>query len=625
MPNNNDILNTQTIHGLIPAMEIGPFLPASKELQPDLKTKRYLLEKKIGAGSFGDVWLALDRVTGLKIALKFLPTKICCSKEYIVDFKENYLKVEHLHHPNIIQLKALEYDDSPFIKYFLVMEYFDGIDLKTWSKRNRLENIEISLKSIYKILLALASALDYAHSENIIHRDIKPENVMITEDFSKIKLLDFGLAAKLKEIDVVDTCGTIIYMSPEQWLGKYQSPQSDQYSFACLIYEILQGKPPFHNDNTSALREAVLNDVPIDIGGLSKAEMNVLKKALSKNSKDRFETCELFINSLVSASLPSRSSNLNKKKDMKHLNNLEEEFSDSNVLFVSSKKIAQEIKKSSKDHEHLIDSNSQIKTKIINLDNDVSLEMIWVDGGEFIMGNSNGRENEKPTHNVSVDGYWIGKYPVTQAQWHQILRTNPWQGFVKNQDDIAVCLVSWLGSNIFIKKLNDYIQTKTSESNILFRLPTEAEWEFSARCKNILGEKTYKNNYSGSSNLSEVGWYKSNSVIGGMNYPRPVGKKKPNELGIYDMTGNVWEWCEDYYSKMFYDECKKNNIFMNPVKKSQLKNKDRNLFNIKKTLRVSRGGSWHCDKIECRVTYRNYDYADSRFTDVGFRLAANII
>lgn len=166
--------------------------------------------------------------------------------------------------------------------------------------------------------------------------------------------------------------------------------------------------------------------------------------------------------------------------------------------------------------------------------NGVSFDMVYVEGGTFMMGateeqGSEAENDEKPAHPVTVSDFYIGKYEVTQAQWKAVMGSNPssWKG-----DDFPVECVVWEDIQKFLKKLN----AKTGRH---FRLPTEAEWEYAARG----GNKSRGYKYSGSNDIGSVAWYGDNSG----SKTHPVGQKSPNELGLYDMSGNVWEWCQEWY------------------------------------------------------------------------------
>ena len=219
------------------------------------------------------------------------------------------------------------------------------------------------------------------------------------------------------------------------------------------------------------------------------------------------------------------------------------------------------------------------------------IAMVYVSGGTFTMGatseqGSDAFNREKPAHSVTLSGYYIGKYEVTQELWEAVMGSNPsrFKG-----DNLPVECVSWNDVQEFLRKLNAMTGKR-------YRLPTEAEWEFAARGGN--SSRGYK--YSGSNSLGSVAWYDGNSG----SRTHAVGTKSPNELGIYDMSGNVWEWCQDWYGSY--------------SSSSQRNPKGPNSGSY----RVYRGGSWYFNARYCRVSYRNYFTPDFwNNLHLGFRLA----
>ena len=200
---------------------------------------------------------------------------------------------------------------------------------------------------------------------------------------------------------------------------------------------------------------------------------------------------------------------------------------------------------------------------------------------------SDAYSDEKPVHQVTVSTFKIGKYPVTQKEWQAVMGNNP--SYFKG-DDLPVEQLSWNDVQEFIQKLN----TLTGK---VYRLPTEAEWEFAAR--GGTGSKGYK--YAGSNNVDEVAWYSENSG----SKTHPVGQKKANELGLYDMSGNVYEWCNDWYGT--YGSAAQTNP-QGPSTGS---------------IRVYRGGSWNGGARFVRVSSRNHYAPDYRNYHIGFRLASS--
>ena len=233
--------------------------------------------------------------------------------------------------------------------------------------------------------------------------------------------------------------------------------------------------------------------------------------------------------------------------------------------------------------------SSSGNTITIPVKNGISIDMVRVEAGTFTMGATAEMEDpyddERPTHRVTLtNDYYIGKYEVTQALWKAVMGNNP-SGF--KGDNLPVEMVGWDDCQEFIGKLNRITGKK-------FRLPTEAEWEYAARG----GNKSRGYQYSGSNNLSDVAWFLDNS--GEMTHA--VGTKQPNELGIYDMTGNVWEWCQDWYGA--YSSSSQ----VNPTGANS------------GSSRMIRGGCWISGARGCRSSYR-YDCTPGyRRNGVGLRL-----
>ena len=219
----------------------------------------------------------------------------------------------------------------------------------------------------------------------------------------------------------------------------------------------------------------------------------------------------------------------------------------------------------------------------------VSYEMVWVRGGTFRMGatseqGSDAESNEKPVHSVTLSGYYIGKTEVTQALWKAVMGSNP--SFFEG-DNRPVENVSWYDCQEFIRELN----ALTGQN---FRLPTEAEWEFACRGGN--NSRGYK--FSGSNYIDNVAWY-----VNHVDKTHPVATKWPNELGIYDMSGNVCEWCADWYGRYSRDSR------TNPKGSSDGSG------------RVFRGGGLIDDTWGCRSSQRSYRFPTYRNGDLGLRLA----
>ncbi|MDE5742823.1 MAG: SUMF1/EgtB/PvdO family nonheme iron enzyme [Bacteroidales bacterium] len=231
----------------------------------------------------------------------------------------------------------------------------------------------------------------------------------------------------------------------------------------------------------------------------------------------------------------------------------------------------------------------------------MELPMVAVQGGGFMMGatSEQGRDydsDERPVHQVMLDGFYIGRFEVTQAQWNAVMGTNP--SYFKGDDNRPVEKVSWHDAIEFCDKLSAMTGKK-------YRLPTEAEWEYAARG----GQQSDGTKYAGSNTISDVAWYHDNSYNLGASHPdygtHPVGSKMPNGLGLYDMSGNVWEWCSDWYDEDYYDV----SPVVNPL---NLAGGEAN--------RVLRGGSWRNHARDARVSIRFSVALGNQENGIGFRI-----
>lgn len=234
-------------------------------------------------------------------------------------------------------------------------------------------------------------------------------------------------------------------------------------------------------------------------------------------------------------------------------------------------------------------------------------EMIFVKGGTFKMGSHDGDDDEKPRHTVNLSSYYISKYEITVKQYREFCQATG-RAFPSDPPDMwyiehdraatwtwsgnkPMCKVNWYDAKAYCKWL-----TENTGKN--YDLPTEAQWEFAAKG----GTKSKQYEYSGSDNINEVAWYDETTYERG---PMPIGRLKPNELGIYDMSGNVWEWCNDYYAKY------------TGSKKKDPTGPGSGLF------KVVRGGSWYYVGYMAKVTTRDGPYPDYSNYNYGFRVVIN--
>ena len=230
--------------------------------------------------------------------------------------------------------------------------------------------------------------------------------------------------------------------------------------------------------------------------------------------------------------------------------------------------------------------------------------MIFVEGGSFMMGSDEGLFHERPSHEVSLSSFWIGKYEVTQDEWRDVMGSREQ---VFNGDNLPVHDVNWYDAVEYCNKLSakegfslcyggdkdDIVCDWDADG---YRLPTEAEWEYAVRG----GNKSEGFSYAGSDSFEEIAWFESNTEDG----INPVGLKTPNELGLYDMHGNLAEWCWDWYNSAYYEDCPT----MNP------RGAESGIY------RVKRGGSWNDEAIDNKVASRENMMPGNSGSTNGFRI-----
>ena len=582
-------------------------------------------------------------------------------REQVVRFREKFLKearnIARLRHPNIVRISDV-FEENGTAYY--VMDYCEGGSL---SELLKLHPNGISEPLALKYVRQVASALEQVHAMKINHLDIKPANILLDAQGNAV-LIDFGLA---KQYDVTtgnQTSTTPVgishgYAPMEQYkqggVSEF-SPATDIYSLGATLFKLITGQTP--------PEAQVLLEEELPAFAATQNVTTAIRKAMQVRRLDRPQSIKEWMNLLGESSTSNTCSSTNETSTPKQevedestcIENgvwQEEEASrqqelkakaereakaaeEANVdIVVPEPKPASKPKPQPKPARQLgwkriiagvaaaaiiisvaiwqygrnepsdINYNDSVATNPIDSEdssprpttgtlvpitvNGVTFNMIKVDGGTFTMGATSEMTNpdneEKPTHKVTLSSYYIGETEVTQALWTAVMGDNPsWF----TGDNLPVEQVSWEDCQTFIRKLNGL----TGKS---FRLPTEAEWEFAARG----GKRSNLTEYSGGSMIDDVAWDMGNSG----RKTHSVKTKKPNELGLYDMSGNVYEWCQDWYGS--YSSSAQTNP-TGPDSGSH---------------RVFRGGSWYWGAWFCRSSFRYHDSPGYRNFTLGFRLA----
>ena len=541
-----------------------------------LQGGKYRIIRFIKSGGFGCTYEAVHTVFDERVAIKeFFPKDFCNrdddtlhvtvgtqSKKGLVaklqrKFIDEAVALRKLPHPGIVKVADV-FEENGTAYY--VMDYIEGRSLDDIV---RLEGALPESKAL-SYIRQVCSALEFVHSRNRLHLDIKPGNVMV-DNTGRAVLIDFGTSKQYDEENGENT-STIMGMTPgyaplEQYnrggLTQFSIP-TDIYSLGATLYKLLVGQTP---PEASFLIKPSALVLPPD---MSVNISSAIRKAMLAWPEDRPQSVKDFL-ALLDAGASSAEPSRNPSKSVTAV--VEEDATEILVEPVEPS-----------------ESSAPVYYRDgVLVVNGIKYPMIRVEGGTFTMGDG-GIFSDNRRHDVTLDGYSIGQYQVTKDVWEAVMGSNP--SYFKGARK-PVEYVSWDDCQDFIMKLN----SMTGQN---FRLPTEAEWEFAARGGN--SSRGYK--YSGSDNLGDVAWYYANSG----RTTHDVGTKSPNELDIYDMSGNVYEWCSDWF--MRYDP----EARLNP--KGPSNGSDR----------VIRGGGWDGDEWYCRVSNRYYGAPGYRSSCIGFRL-----
>ena len=546
-----------------------------------------------------------------------------------------------MNHPGVIKVSDV-FEENGTAYY--VMDYIDGESLK-----DRMHSIGHGMPEAEALgyIHQVADALAYVHSTGRLHLDIKPGNIMVDRDGHAI-LIDFGVS-KQYEAESGENHSTLLgvtpgYSSPEQKSGemKHFSPASDIYSLGATLFNLLTGKvvpttdlrisgeplPPLPPDITPATCEAIEAALQLEktrrpqsiaefleiLDGGAPAEAELVEEDTTEPSKGSDTT---LIPDKPNPPQPPR-------KDPPKSSDTEMPESRQQrkflwillaVFFVVVIVVAKDLMKSGQGDDNIgiektpvepvpepvpdpepLDTLTDIVSQsesALEMPTDkgitfnvkgVKFDMVRVEGGTFNMGSndSEAESDETPVHSETVRDFYIGSTEVTQDIWKAVMGSNP---SYFSGGNLPVEQVSWADCQEFCNRLSDL----TGRS---FRLPTEAEWEYAARGGNR--SRGYK--YSGSNDIGSVAWYDGNSN----HKTHPVASKQANELGLYDMSGNVYEWTFDLWSSNY--------------------SSGRN-GGSGGSKRVRRGGGWCYNARSCRSANRRKLSPDGCYDDLGLRLA----
>jgi len=505
---------------------------------------QYRIEDQIGEGAFGVVYRAWDKMLSRFVAIKELrrdaPGMGSTSFSRYVDRFRREAKVQaQFNHPHIVHVyNLLEPGDA----LYLVMEFVEGPTLReVLSERGPLP-----LKEAVQIALDLLDALSAVHTHpwDIVHRDVKPSNVLLSG--GRAKLTDFGLAQLAGEssrsAQESRHPGTPLYMSPEQErTSAYLKPASDLYSMGCVLFEMLTAQVYKKVDDDPQALRRLRSDAP-------PALAQIVTRATAEEIRERYHSAAEFAAELRAWQATSQN------------------------------------------------------TLTLALTPDVAMDFVLIPAGEFLMGSNpqvdpDALENEQPQHRVHLDATWIGRNPVTNAQYAafvQATKRSPprhWaNGIIPDgEGDHPVVNVSWDDAAAFCGWVSKITQREV-------RLPTETEWEKAARGAD--GRFYPWGNEAPDATRCNFAQREQGTT--------PVGKFSPHgdsPYGCADMAGNVWEWCADWYAADAYSHAPAHHP-QGPVSGKS---------------RVLRGGSWYVEERYVRCAYRFRGRPAYLFKLIGFR------
>ncbi len=574
--------------------------PASGESLPEESEQvgRYRLIKRLGKGGMGSVYLAEDVQLGRRVALKV--SDIRGSARALKRFQREARSLALLDHPNICSV--YDYGISNGVPY-LVMAYIPGQSLEKLVQPEGMPPREA-----VAILKKLATAAQVAHNQGILHRDLKPSNIMMkeTDDGLEPVIVDFGLARREDPAEETlsltgQTLGTVAYMPLEQLNNDREAmgPACDIYPLGVILYELLTGRRPFVGKYAALVAQKERHEFPRlrslrpDVPPELEA---ICLKAMAKHASDRYAS--------MSALAAALSDYLDPKPRAVAVKKKVESSAPSKAPAATAPVAAEKAAIPPQAAPAPREATSPF----------TGMVFVLIHPGTFSIGSTGkeGYEDEQAGTNRLrriTRPFWLGKYTVTQEEYQKVVGNNPsrCQGEPRNPVEQA----SWLDAVGFCNALsiNDGLPpfyaidgrevSVPDWSGAGYRLPTEAEWEYACRAGSTkpfsFGESEAKS--------SEFAWFKGNSE----GRPRPVGQKQPNAWGLFDMHGNVWEWCWDGYDSRYYRE--------SPV--------DDPTGPPQATDRVLRGGGWNVNPRMLRSAIRFRFAPDGKGDFLGFRVARN--
>jgi formylglycine-generating enzyme required for sulfatase activity len=631
-----------------------------------IKNDRFEIIKELGKGGFGITYLANDSRRKQRVVIKTLNANQQGEPSFL-DTQEKFLNegfiLKSFDHPHIVKVyEPIQVDTL----WGLVMEYIPGSDLKDYTS----EKGHLSEAEALGYIDQIAQALDCVHRKNFFHRDVKPHNIMLRQQQREAVLIDFGIAREYVEQQTIylsNSLGTELYKPIEQYAkrGRF-GPYTDVYALAITLYHLLTGSPPGGGGMESISYTSIVRKRNRERGlgeeldrelweqlieaGVTDKTIAAIKAGMEVEPTDRPQTMTEFRELL---GLVRQSGGTTPKlvpiPILQLENQLEaslpqiqvsEQYSESLLPSSSSPNISRSKKDPVQQANERNGNDSAIASikSIVNLSQNrgfnenlgkaVKLEMVHIPAGEFWMGSSdeefsrflsqaqkdlqwNDKQledflkvyDERPRHLVRIKAGYMSKYQITQSQYKLIMNGDNPSTFSESKN-LPVDSVSWDDAIEFCKKLSK----KTGKK---YTLPSEAQWEYACRARSetpfhfgasitpIMANYNY--NYTYGSKSQEKYQYRRETT--------PIGTcGKPNQFGLYDMHGNLSEWCLDSWHNSYDGAPPDGSAWIDRGENNQVQE------------RLLRGGSWNKAPRDCRSASRDKNKANYRHNCNGFRV-----
>jgi len=622
--------------------------------------QRYRLQRLLDSGGMGQAWLATDatRIVGgsaAQVVIKLLPFALRWNESAAQDFAREYGRVWLLSHPHICKLFDMGQD--PQVGSFQVMQFLSGVTIRQLQQQHP---GGLDRAVALRIVAACADGLDYAHQQKVIHRDVKPENVMYDPATGTVHLIDFGLAAEIRESlsrysqGFVAQAGTERYMSPEQWLGQLQNAGCDQWSLGVMAWELLTGAAPYHGSGMTlgfAVCQAPVPKLPSQLSVLQP----VFERVLQKQACDRYGTCREFVEELTGLlqprAVPVSQPVSQRVQPVTRPGLLSAPFSGSAAASAQA-------------------AWGNFLGRSVQWQDEFGHDLRLIPAGEFTMGHNESlatlqqagfvvppqgdweaqMKHEGPPHRVQLTRpFYLGAGPVTRGQFAEFVRVTGYRteaetdgkggwGYIPatksaeqrpeftwrktgfdQTDAHPVVNVSWNDAQAYLQWLNE--RSRSSSWVRRYRLPSEAEWEYSCRAGTTTRFHTGDDlaSLQGFANVVDASFAKAFPTVDyqkwqkfefddGHAFTSVPGAFSCNGFGLYDMHGNVWDWCSDWYDGNYYG---KSPVADPPGPASG-------------SSRVLRGGGWNGGPIPLRSCYRDCRTPGRRDYDGGLRVLCEL-